>query len=283
MKKIRIGLIIYLILFLFSCSGNKKTVLQKIESDSIAQYNDKNEQLVENDFLKESETAKPRRELKNPLVFYKQYDFIPVEGININEVVYEKTDDKTIKILYQGNNIITIDDLNFEDSSVFYHNKTYNRDRQLTSSFCVFNGNIKYYDAIVSFNKGFVKIYKSTDTEYNIDGPFYSGYSDYYYIYDKWMEKDSYYDYKTFQTIPAVYDGEILLIDINTDEIIYSICSKVLHDYVLLITDEIKYEDDGIRIILGDRMDSDEFVDFKLYTADDDFHYEIYDKYEYDR
>ncbi len=284
MKKIRIGFIISLVILLLSCTEKNKTAETEHSNNEIVTQKEIVSVEAENIPQVEEKTKEvPRREIKNPLIFYKQYDFTPVEGIEIDNLTVEKTDDTIININYLETTLFSMEDNDFKNCAIIYHNKSYKRGRQSTNSFCIYQDNIKKYDIIISLNKGFAKIYTSIDTEYNVDGPFYSGYSNYYLIYDKWLAKDTYYDYKTFKTIPASYDGEVLLIDINTDEIIYSIQSKMLHDYVLLTIDEVNYEDDGFRIMLGDRMDLDDFVDFKLYTSNNDFHYEIYDSYTYER
>ena len=190
-----------------------------------------------------------------------------------------KNDDNSIKISYNDKEIISINDIGFHVNNIINLCEPYLQDRLFSSSFIIVKEN-NYYYALISFNKGFVKIYSLKEST---GDPFYSGYSNYFFLEDTWISKNEYYDYKTFKTVPAEYDAEVMVINVETDEIIYSIDAKKLHRNTLLAIDKIQYEPDGFRVTIGNCMDSDEFVDFKLYTADDDFHYEIYDKYEYDR
>lgn len=274
-NKLKIVLFIFFVMVLFSCAKKKETTIPVTNSFQEADI----KTVVEQESKDIKNEEKTRREVKNPLVFYKQYEFTPIEEINVNSVYITKNDDNSIKISYNDKEIISINDIGFHVNNIINLCEPYLQDRLFSSSFIIVKEN-NYYYALISFNKGFVKIYSLKEST---GDPFYSGYSNYFFLEDTWISKNEYYDYKTFKTVPAEYDAEVMVINVETDEIIYSIDAKKLHRNTLLAIDKIQYEPDGFRVTIGNCMDSDEFVDFKLYTADDDFHYEIYDKYEYDR
>lgn len=278
MKKIRIGLFISIMVFLFSCSGKKQESTTSTQSTTHPVQTETNTIEV----IKTAEEKKeeiPRKEIKNPLIFYKQYDFTPVENIDIKTVVVENTEENYININYQGNTLVSIQDIGFEITNLTNYCEPYLNDRLFSSFFIIYEEKTKYY-SIISFSKGLIKIYTCKE---NISPIFYSGNSSFFLFEDNWIAKESFYDYKTFKTVPPEFDAELYLINIDNDEMLYSIESRLLHENVKLSIDKIAYENDGFRVIIGNCMDSDEFVDFKLYTSNNDFHYEIYDSYTYER
>ena len=280
MKKIRIGLFISMMVLLFSCSGKKQDSVPAATSKTPAIQTEIKEDNKEIPAVTAEKTEeKTRKEIKNPLIFYKQCDFSPIENIDVKSVVIENTENNCISLIYKGETLFSISDLEFEITNLTNYCEPYLNDRLFSSFFIIYAEKKQYY-SVISFNKGLIKIYTC---EENISPLFYSGTSDYFIFEDNWISKPSYYDYKTFKTVPPEFDAELYLINIDSDEMAYSIESRLLHENVKLSIDKINYEDDGFRVIIGNCMDSDEFVDFKLYTANNDFHYEIFDKYTYER
>ncbi len=267
---------IFLSIFIFGCT--KKTNMEAIKADITEEItiNETEKQIVEEIELQKEE--KEIRKIENPLKLYKEYTFSPIQKVQLDLVSMELKEENNIEIIYDGITILVIDDIGANIQNVLNLCEPYNSNRLFTSSFLIFSEDAQLC-GIISFTQGVVKIY-NWETEIKC-WPYYSGVSKYYLIENDWIEKESYYDYTTFKTIPAVYNGCLLLIDVATDEVVYHIDRKLLHDTIALSIDKIAYESDGFRITIGNYYDSDEFVDFKLSINNAEFSYEIYDKYSY--
>ena len=283
-KKISLLLVCgYIIMFLLGCS-NKKTETNNnsdIEKTSVMVERNLSEAIGDEQKMEidSGETeVKELEPIKNPLVLLNTYTFEPIQNVDIKSVSVELCENNTIKIFYSNELIIKIDDLECEINNVLNFCKPYNQGRLFSSSFHIFS-NKEDYCGIISFEKGYVKVYKwSTDIKCP---PFYSGTSNLFIMENVWLISESHYDYLTYKTVPAEFDGVVILVDLDSDEVVYFIDHKILHETVKLSIDKIQYEPDGFRIIIGNCNDSDEFVDFKLFTDNDNFRYEIYDKYSY--
>lgn len=273
-SKIMFLMLISFLIMLLGCNKKIDNVVSGQSREIITESSNANESHTQsNDQIKENVVYKD-----NPLNLYREYYFSPILNYNLNLFSIENEINSSINLLYDGECILVIDDMEVKIENVLNLCKSYNNDRLSTSSFKIFTDKIKLC-GIIEFNKGVVKIY-SWNTEIK-NTPFYSGSAKYYLIENTWIEKEEYYDYSTFKTIPASYNGSLLLVDIDTDEIVYSIDRKLLHETMLLSIDKIEYESDDFRITIGNYNDSDEFVDFKIFTDDKNFRYEIYDKYSY--
>ena len=221
-------------------------------------------------------------DLKNPLELYKTYDFPLVEDAELSLFSVIKGENNSVILLYDGQELLVIDDIETEISEVRHYCIPYgNYDRTFSSAFEIYqpkgDDNYILFYGIIEFNKGLIKLYKWSRIV-PVGCPWYSGNSKYYIVEEKWTKRDSYYDVWNYRTVPAVYGGVLLLIDIDTDETVYSIDKDLLYISPRFCIDKIKYEDDGFRITLGFHMDSWEFVDFKIFTENENFYYEICDK-----
>lgn len=280
MQKIKAILIISCCLIgLLSCNKNEKSNISPENKDvgHVIKTEDTipNKQLQSISFQEEENLS-----VKNPLALYKEYSFEPFDNIDLNLVSITLEEDNNVNFIYDNNLILKIEDIDFKIRSVLNQCVPYNSNRLFSSSFHLDTDNKLYY-GIISFKYGLVKIFEWLPKEKLIGWPYYSGNSQYFIIEHDWIIKPESHDALTYKLIPAVYGGNILVYDIEMNNIVYNINSKKIHEEILLSIDKIQYEDDGFRITLGNYHDSDEFTDFKLYTADNDFHYEIYDTYSY--
>ena len=290
MKKILGIILLVIFVFVTGCKKNENkniNIQQEEVSPEVIQNEVKEEKVevereTEPKIESESETKEVRQldEINNPLVLFNKFDFQPIENVEVKSVKIENEENNTLRFYYKEEPFLTIEDIGIEITGVLNFCEPHNNERLFSSSFLIFSNKVTYC-GVISFRYGYVKIYTLNRQNGRHGCVYYSGYSDYYVIEDFWIKKDEYYDYKTFKTVPAVYDGLVLVMDINTDEIVYFIDKNILHKNVLLTIDKIQYEADGFRIIIGNYFDSDEFTDFKLFT-ENEFHYEIYDTYSYE-
>ena len=281
MKKLTILLISFFVMTFFSgCnkSGKNKKVFPelKVEINETARKSEaSDDNLIENTIEIQNE-----RVVENPLRFYKRYDFSPIDEPALKLVSMELIDESILLFSYGSERFLEINDIGFSISSILNQCTPYNDDRLVSSSFHIQTETTLYY-GIINFVAGYIKIFEWTPKEHLFGWPYYSGISTNFVIEYDWISNPEHYDYKKFETVPAEYDGVLLLIDIDTNEIVYSIDKTLLHKTVLLSIDKIQYEPDGFRITIGNFYDSDEYTDFKLFTDDNNFRYEIYDSYTY--
>jgi len=220
------------------------------------------------------------KERKEPICFYQKYDFDIPGNISIESIKIAVKENNSIIVFNEDETIVETEALGFSVNRILNQCEPYRENRLKSSSFLIYSGDNIYF-GIISLKYGYLKIYKRVSQSELIGWPYYSGFSKYFIIENDWIETESYYDSWSYKTIPAVYDGELLVYDIESDRVIYSIGAKLLHEDVLLSIDKIEYDNDNFRILIGNYYDSDEFVDFKLYTNDDNFNYEILDSFSY--
>lgn len=286
MKRIlNIIIFVYFIMGLFSCNKNTKVDSGKsvLEKNNIEIVNNEKSAVVSKQMQDGAvqENIEENIKIKEPLALYKEFLFEPIEVNNLSLVSILLEDDNSVSIYFDNKLVIRMDDFDFEISSVLNQCIPYNDERLFSCSFHLDSSDKNLYFGIISFKYGMVKVYKWLSKENMIGWPYYSGNSQYFIIEHDWTVKPASHDVLTYELIPAIYDGNILVYNIKTDKIEYYINSKILHENILLSIDKIGYDADGFRITLGNYYDSDEYVDFKLFTDNDNFRYEIYDKYSY--
>ncbi len=258
--------------------AEKKETEALSEKSDVAQASEEVE--ISNDESNKSVEVE-KQEIYLPLSFYKKYTFLPMDEVDYNSISISSVENQNEILIYYNNEIIAnINDLDFTIDSILNLFTLHLEGRLFSSAFRFTSGDNEYY-GLVNFKQGVIKVYKNVLPQHFVSSPYYSGLSDYFIISDTWIKKDSYYDYKTFKTISAEYACNLLMIDFNSDEIVYSLDQKVLHDNQQLSIDKINYQNNDFQITIGSYLDSDEFVDFEIFTKDSDFHYEIYDKYTY--
>lgn len=215
-----------------------------------------------------------------PISLYKKYDFAPIDNPDFNLVDVILEEDNDIIMTYDNKKILIIDDITEKLDGVISLFKIFHADRLHSSAFSI-NSKGKLCYGVVSLEEGYVKIYEKIMDKHSVSFPYYSGKSNYFIFTDDWIVKNSYYDVWTYKDVPAVYSCFLFVYDINTDSVVYSVNSAKLHENVKLPIDEIEYENNNFIVTLGNCFDSDEYVTFKLFTEDNNFNYEIYDKYSY--
>lgn len=273
---------IFCLIGLISCDKrkNENTVLEKVD---IQLVNNEEKSVAANKMQDGvvQENVEEITQIKEPIALYKEYLFEPMEIDDIRLVSIALEDDNSVSIYFDNNLVLRMDDFDFEISSVLNQCVPYNDERLYSCSFHLDSVDKNLYYGIISFKFGMVKVYKWLSKETMIGWPYYSGNSPYFIIEHDWTVKPASHDVLTYKLIPAIYDGNILVYNIKSDTIEYYINSKKLHENILLSIDKIGYDTDGFRITLGNYYDSDEYTDFKLFTSNNDFHYEIYDTYSY--
>lgn len=265
------------IVFLTGCKGK-----EKIKSLDVVEIPGEQETVIQEEMIpvQEFETVQDEteteEELVEPYVLYRQYDFAPVDNVILENVDIIIEDD-IIKIFNEGNLIISLEDLDKNIVRVENLCKKYLKGRLYSSAFYI---EYKKFilPAVISWEKGFIKIYNKTakDHRWNADEIFYSGSGEYFVMTDVWCVQPSYYDNKKFKTIEAKYDNRVYVIDINTDETVYYIEGEDLNSCPLYYIDKITYNNPNFRITLGDYYDSADFTDFEIFVEEENFRYEIY-------
>lgn len=253
--------------------NENKVILEKSES-----YNNSSHEDNESKLKLEIENA--MKAFIPAIEFYTEYDFLPISTYDI-KLINLQLQDNNILVYYDGNLLYCIEDFDNEIEQIYNNCIPYRDDRLYSCSFDIQFHNFIHYFGIINLEKGKIKIYKSLQSDYQNSPPFYSGNTKFFIVDNVRKIKEKYYNYKTFKNEDAIYGGFIELYDFSNNELVYKIDKRQLHSYVLYDIDKIGYEGDDFSIRLGNCYDSDEFVDFKLFTDNDNFKYEIYDKYSY--
>ena len=284
-------MLIVMIIFFLSCRNKKqsvnenKEVVEKLhETEKINNYEISNK--VEDGKLNDSvsqielEIEQFMDNFEPAIKFVAEYQFIPINNYNLNLVDFRINEQSYIDCYYSDTVLCTIDAISGEINQIYNECIPSQDARKFSAALSVKIDNDFYY-CVINLEKGILKLYKSLQAESQQASPFYSGDSQYFIIENDRIVKPSYYDYKSFKEVQAIYGGYIEMYDFNTNELVYKIDERLLHETIHLFIDKIEYEDDGFRITIGNHYDSDEYVDFKLFTDNDNFRYEIYDKYSY--
>ena len=228
----------------------------------------------------ELEIEKAMKDFMPALEFLSEYNFEPVYNYDLKLIDIKLEEENNISFIYDNTVLCTIDNLVGEIKHIYNQCIPYSNGMLYSASFDIEINNSHYY-GVINLGKGIVKLYKSLHSDYQFAPPFYSGDSDYFIIENVRIVKGQYYEPKTLKYVRETFGGYIELYNYSTNELVYKIDKRKLHQNVQLAIEKIHYEEDGISATLSTYHDSDEFTDFKLYTADNDFHYEIYDTYAY--
>lgn len=217
-------------------------------------------------------------EIKSPVSYVKQYSFEPIENFDNNLFSVVIDDNNSIDFTYDGYVFLVIDDMNSPIEYLYSHcGKEYDYYSEVVD----FSMNGNRYNCIMLFSEGILKLYKSELPENLQMAPLFKE-KNRYLIFDHFtLVRNKYYDPWYFKEMPAQYIAEIDVYDMELNQIVYSVNKPDLHEKLFLYFENIIYDDDGFVITLGCYPDSDEYVTFKLFTEDNNFNYEIYDKYSY--
>lgn len=284
---------VFILLFflLLGCKNNKKNSNSIIDSPisvtDTKQDNNTNSEIdevqkkVEAQNKIEEEIKQKMENFMPAIEFYKEYTFNAVDNVELGKMKFVLGENDVISCYYDTKLLCEISDFTDQVSHIYNNCIPYNDNRLVSSLLEIELDNDAYYFGIINLSKGKIKLYKSLQEVHHTTPPFYDGDSLYFIINNIRIVKPSYYDYKTFKTVDAVYGGYIELYNFDTDELLYRIDKKSLHEVALYSIDKIQYDPDGFRITIGNYHDSDEYTDFKLYTDDNNFRYEIFNSYSY--
>ena len=281
-----LSLVLVFMFLVISIGCNKKQ--DAIDSNATIKILDDKHSDIDNETIKKDDFIS-NTNLKNESVMYKftpalefftEYKFDPISCSDLNLIDIRLEENKYINCYYAEQLFFMLEVFTENIDYVTNFCISYNNDR-LQSAVLYIRNKEEYYYGLFNFPKGILKIYKSLQAEGQHSIPFYSGDSQFFIIENKRFVKEAYYDDTTNKQVRETYCGYLELYDFNTNELIYKIDKKLLHETISLSIDKIQYDEDGLSITLGNYYDSDEYVDFKLFTNNTDFRYEIYDKYSY--
>lgn len=262
--------------FIFLTGCEKKNNIDNVgktnTTETVITENKQNHEVENIDFVSQSVTS------KCPVKYLKDYIFEPIELFDNSLFCVELDKENTINISYDSKILLSINEIKGKVVSII--NNCNNS--KIYSNVVDIKVNENKYFCVFLFSKGIMKFYKSEQPQNLQTSPLFVE-NNKYLIFDNFtLIKNEYYDSWTYKTIPAQYYDTIEVFDMNQNETIYSINKNDLHNNIFLYFQNVVYENDGFRIVLGCYPDSDEFVNFKLFTDNNDFHYEIYEKYSYD-
>ena len=288
-RKFKIGKVLKLLicfsclLCIFGCSKNRKASTNNIsanETQFVENVIEKNVLAEGEDRIKKTDIEANNLNLIQPFTLYRQYEIKTVDKSDVQLLSANLESNNTISIKYNNEEILKIDDLDFEITRFITFFQLYSSDRLYASSFII-DKDEKRYNGIVSLSKGFVKIYNWELDDQNHNTVFYSGLSDYFVFNSLKNVKLTYNESESDNGKNDENEGTVYLFDVNSDKVVYMINSKEIHKNLFLNIDKIKYINNNFDITIGNYMDSDEFGSFKLYTDNSDFRYELYDSYTY--
>lgn len=282
MRKIRIKIIAILGLSIItSCNKNtKKEAPQEISQVEklVEKVTDEEKEIIKKKKI-EKEIEEAMNNFQPAIEFITEYNFTPIDDYNLQLVDIQVNESNDIECSYDGSLLCTIsgsDKIQRIDNFCI----PYSEGRLYSSSIQIVT-NDKYYYGIINLEKGILKYYRSLQTEHHHSEPFFSGKSKYFIIENIREVYSTYYDYKKYQQIHEVYGGYIEIYNFDLNQLVYKIDRRQFLISSLVSIGKILYEEDGFYITLANFYDSNEFVKFKLFTENDNFHYEIYDKYLY--
>ena len=283
MKKTVFMSLLFLVL-VSSCTKNKNqdySVYQDEKNKMVSENTDKQSDYNPSKIVVD-EIENAMNDFKQGIKFFSEYKFDSITNYDLNLLSFQINADKALECYYDGNQFCIINDLNMNIEQIYNYCVPYSNYRLFSAAFgLVLNGN--FYFGVINMPEGIIKVYESLQSDNQNSPLFYSGNSKYFVMDNTRIIKPRYYDYKTFRTIQDTFGGYIEIYSFLNNELVYRIDKRKLHETILLDIDKIQYEEDGFKIILGNYQDSDEFVDFKVFTDCESFHYEIYDKYTYER
>lgn len=288
----RTNFVIVLLFSFFFISCDKKDINKSsydLQSNEKILNFDKNKNIELDEVISAPEIMENKEQIKieqamknfHPAIeFINEYKFSPIADFELKLLNFYLNDEKLITCSYNNQVLCLIKDITGNIERI-YNNCIPFRDNRLYSASFNFKINEIYYYGVINLLEGKIKLYKSLQSDYQFSIPYYSGKDSYFIINNVRIINPSFYDYKTYSNVEATYGGYIEIYNFMTNKLEYRIDKRDLHENVLYDIDKIRYEKDGFRVIIGNCYDSDEYTDFKIYTANNDFHYEIYDKYIY--
>lgn len=278
MKKIRISLLILVLFIITSCEKNKKIQEVPQVNKIVDKASDEEKEKLKKEKI-EKEIEKAMNNFQPAIEFITEYNFTPIDDYNLQLVSIKSNKQNNIECYYNDKLLCTIpgtDEIQYIDNYCNPH-----RDGRLFSSSISIIMGSKYYYLIINLKRGILKFYKSLQQEYQQSIPFYSGNSNFFIIENVKIIKQSYYDYNLYKQIGPTFGGYIEIYDYNNNQLVKRFDKKLFYLNAKYSIDYINYEDNEFNITIGNYYDSNEFVDFKLFTDNDNFRYEIYDKYLY--
>lgn len=280
----------FFILFVSSCifiacnKNNKINNLTSKNNDVVEiKYEDGKNEVVESRTKKSTFETELEQAMKNfipAIELVNEYKFEPITDYDLKLVDFYQNDDNCIICTYNNKYLCTITDISERVERIYNNCIPFRDDRLFSSSFST-KLQDKYYYGVINLSKGILKLYKSLQTDYQFSIPYYSGNGSFFIINNVRIIKPAFYDYKSFNNVDATYGGYIEVYNFFTNDLVYKIDKKELHENTKYDIDKIQYQEDGFRVVIGNCFDSDEYTDFKIFIKDNSFYYEIFDKYSY--
>lgn len=282
----KIYFVLFFVSFIFiSCNKNNKINNSNLENQEVANLIQGEvkldlEEIKNTDNSLETEIEQALKTFTPAIELVSEYDFEPVSDFDLKLMDFSRNDDNCIICSYDKKTLCLITDVSESSDSISNNCIPFREDRLSSASFTT-KVNDNYYYGVINLPKGLLKLYKSLQTDHQFSIPYYSGKDSFFIINNVRIVKPSFYDYKTFCNVDAIYGGYIEVYNFFTNEIVYRIDKRELHKNTKYDIDKINYDEDGFRVVIGNYFDSDEYTDFKIFTNENNFHYEIYDTYSY--
>ena len=254
--------------------SNSQEIQQTIATETKTDVNNYETQL-------ESKIEDVKNSFSPAIEIISEYTFEPIKDDELKLLDFIINENNNIDCLYNGNLLCVVDCINEKIDRVYNQCIPSEEGWSYSAGFEISLEKNNYY-GLINLGSGILKIYKSLQYQHQATPPFYSGNSKYFVIENIGIVRKSYYDTKTFKQVKEQYGGFLEVYNFETNDLVFKIDRNLLHKTMSLKIEKIEYIGDDFHIKIGNYYDSDEFVDFYLYTDNEVFSYEIKASFSYE-